>query len=526
MRRIEHVLLSPLTIVTIVVSAALVRGAVYLADRSLIIDEAFIALNLGRRSADHLTGELDWNQAAPIGFLEIEKLLVTLFGSSEYVLRAAPFAASLIALMLLAVLARRLLESYSVPLAVLVFAGIALATSYAAIAKPYSFDIAVVLALYLATISVLRGERVPWSIVGLAALGVVAPLLSYASVFAVTASAIALLIDAALRRSRKRLIGSAFVIFAWLIFLVSLYFAHSGTLSNLRSSLARENLDSLQSFRNSLGNLREVLGVSVHSNGLGGMFATLAALCAAFLIGIGVIHIARMSLATAAMLVLPGVFAFVASAAGWYPLLPRTMLFLAPTLALFVADGCGTFLRSSRKLSVRSLAIALVAVVIAAEAAATARAIREVRPDDGIKPIMATLAERQRPGDTIYLSYAAQYPFAHYLECRCAGSQVARAVRAHLWKVKPTAGGVAQWSPALTSSSRRFRIGVFRGYDPRYLNEDLRALPRGRVWVILAGASVEQSRAVVARLNRRGQRLWTFHNRGGATTVSGYLYKF
>ena len=466
----------------------------------------------------------DWNQGAPIGFLEIENVLVTLFGSSEYVLRAAPLAASLIALVLFAVLAARLLESYSVPLAVLVFAGIALATSYAAFTKPYSFDIAVVLALYLATIAVLRDDSFTWSIVGLAALGAVAPLLSYASVFAVAASAGALLIDAAVRRTRERLISSASVVFAWLILLVTLYFARSSTLSNLRRSLAHDNLDSLRSFRNSLGNLREI---SVCLCKVMGWVRGLrrAALCAVLLVAIGVIHVARTSLATAALLVLPGVFAFAASAAGWY-LLPRTMLFLAPTLALFVADGCGALLRGSRRPSVRSVAIALIAVVIAAEGAATARAIEAVRPDDGIKPIMATLAERQRPGDTIYLSLGAQYPFAHYLQCRCAGPRVTRAVREGLWKVKPVPGNVAQWSPALSSSTRRFRIGVFRGYDQADLHQELRALPRGRVWIVLAGESAEQLRAVVARLDRRGRRVWTLHNSGGATTVAGYLYVF
>jgi hypothetical protein len=92
--------------------------------------------------------------------------------------------------------------------------------------------------------------------------------------------------------------------------------------------------------------------------------------------------------------------------------------------------------------------------------------------------------------------------------------------------VKPAPGGVAQWSPALSSSTRRFRIGVFRGYDQAYLNQDLRALPRGRVWIVLAGEGTEQLRAIVARLDRRGRRLWTFHNGGGAATVAGYLYVF
>ena len=146
-------------------------------------------------------------------------------------------------------------------------------------------------------------------------------------------------------------------------------------------------------------------------------------------------------------------------------MLPRTLLFLVPTLAVCMAAGCRAVFDRRPGLATGTSIVILLALVFTAEAASTVRALRAVRPDDGIKPIMATLAERQRPGDTIYLSLAAQYPFAHYLQCRCAGPRVARAVREGLWKVKPVPGNVAQWSPALSSSTRRFRIGVFRGYD-------------------------------------------------------------
>lgn len=207
-------------------------------------------------------------------------------------------------------------------------------------------------------------------------------------------------------------------------------------------------------------------------------------------------------------------------------MLPRTLLFLVPTLVVFMAAGCRTVFDVRPGIAAGVVAVILLALVFTSEAASTVRALQAVRPDDGMKPVMKALAERQRPGDALYLSFAAQYPFAHYLECKCAGLAVARAVRERLWKVRPAAGGVAQWSPALRSSSPRVHIGAFRGYDPRLINRDLRALPRGRVWVILTGPNAKQRRAYVALLDRRGRRLFTFHNRGGVTTVSSYLYEF
>jgi hypothetical protein len=139
---------------------------------------------------------------------------------------------------------------------------------------------------------------------------------------------------------------------------------------------------------------------------------------------------------------------------------------------------------------------------------------------------MRTLAEQERPGDTVYVNYAAQYAFAHYLQCDCAGSTVAHAKRSGLWQVDRTDGGADQWSPALSSRSPALRIGKFRGYDLSGTMHDFSALPRGRVWVILAGPDEKERRMLVAELDRRGKQIWAHNNDGDATAVAGYLYAF
>jgi hypothetical protein len=523
---------SPVTLVTIIAFATLTRALVYFADRSLIIDEAFVALNLERRSTGGLTGELDWNQAAPIGFLEIEKALSTLFGNSEYVLRAAPFVASLVALLLFAKVALSFVESYAIPLAVLLFAGIALVTSYAAIAKPYSFDVGVALALYLFTIIALDDEKISSSVL-LAAAGVIAPLFSYASVFVIAASATVLMIDAVMSKNRRKLIQRSFTIGTWLIFLSVVYVSHSSTLSHLRRSLSTETIRSIGSARNAAANLRQVLGVSEvsgilgYGNGLGATFSLAATLCAALLITVGAVRLVKRDWRRGALLLLPGFGAVGASALGWYPIFPRTLLFFAPALAILAAEGFRTLFGWSRSAAVRSVVIGLLALLIIAETASTVHGIEIVRPDDGIKPIMRILADHQRAGDTVYLDFASQYAFAHYLGCRCAGSQVSRAARERLWKVSPVPGSARQWAPALESRTPRFRIGEFQGYGLRGYYRDFARLPgHGRVWVILSGLNPEQRRAIEGRLKKRGKRLMAYHDTGGVTTVSLFLYSF
>ena len=532
-RTVGRLLASPRAVLGLVAAVAFLRIAAYAADRSVLIDEAFVALNLERRSAIGLAGTLDWNQAAPLGFLEIEKAMMSSFGSSEYVLRAAPLVASLVGLVLFARVAAAAVPAPVVPLAVVIFGGIALGTSYAAIAKPYSFDVLFVLALYLCAMSVLADERSSWSIVALGALGVIAPLFSYASVFAVAGVGTLLLADALVGGDRRRLGQASAIVGLWLTLLLVVYVTHASTLSNLRRSFPRNTIRSADSLRDAAGNLRLLLGVSDsgtnlgYTSGLGSKFSFVAALCAASFIIAGGVRLARSNWRVAALLLLPAFFALVASAFGWYPTFPRAMLFLAPTLAIAAAEGCSYLFGLIRFPAGRAALVALFAVFIAALAGSTVGAIDSVSPDDGMKPVMHILARDERPGDTVYLNFSSQYAFAHYLECMCAGSNARKAARERLWPVMPVSGTPDQWAPALRSGSRRFRIGEFRGYDLKSYRTELARLPKhGRVWVVLSGLTREERRAMLRPFDRRGRRLIDHRTDGDVTTVSAVLYAF
>ena len=73
---------------------------------SLNSDELWIAMNLQRRSFLGLRGALDYDQLAPLGWLWLEKLILTL-GRSDAVLRFPALVAGCAVVGLTAVLARR-----------------------------------------------------------------------------------------------------------------------------------------------------------------------------------------------------------------------------------------------------------------------------------------------------------------------------------------------------------------------------------------------------------------------------------
>ena len=78
----------------------------YLLNRSFGADEASLALNLVARNFHELTQLLDYHQAAPIGFLFIEKLSILIFGNHELTMRLFPVLAGIISIYLLYKIAR------------------------------------------------------------------------------------------------------------------------------------------------------------------------------------------------------------------------------------------------------------------------------------------------------------------------------------------------------------------------------------------------------------------------------------
>jgi uncharacterized membrane protein len=83
-----------------------VRATQYFANRSLWLDEAFLALNIVQRSFTELWRPLSHDQVAPLGFLMAEKLAIVCLGNHAYALRFFPFLAGIAAVPLFFAVAR------------------------------------------------------------------------------------------------------------------------------------------------------------------------------------------------------------------------------------------------------------------------------------------------------------------------------------------------------------------------------------------------------------------------------------
>ncbi len=80
----------------IILFGIILRLGQYLFNRSLWLDESYLTLNIINKSFSQLLLPLDYDQAAPIGFLIVEKVIVGIFGNNEYALRLFPLLSGII----------------------------------------------------------------------------------------------------------------------------------------------------------------------------------------------------------------------------------------------------------------------------------------------------------------------------------------------------------------------------------------------------------------------------------------------
>jgi glycosyltransferase involved in cell wall biosynthesis len=329
------------------------RGFHFWSRTDLWNDEAAVATNLLNRSFLDLTRPLDLNQAAPVGYLWIEKLLGLASGMREAALRSLSLASGLLLLLATPWVLQSIAGWRTALIGTFLVAVCPEAMHYSTELKPYALD--AVLSLTLLGLFHTTFHRRPGALPCLILAGIVFPWLSLPSVFVLAATGIVLAAEAFRGKERARLaviVGSAFV---WTL----------GFYLQYRMTLRLNTRDPyLQSYWNfafapfpptSLGDLRWYVGklayVFVSPVGLGFRYA--AALLFAF--GLAVLLFRKPAVVLLVLSCLGLVVA--ASAVHRYPFYGRLILFLVPLLLLPVSAGIASLL-SNRSALARGLGLA------------------------------------------------------------------------------------------------------------------------------------------------------------------------
>jgi hypothetical protein len=509
--------------------AVLFRGAQYLANRSLWLDEASLALNVLNRGFSSLTGELDFNQGAPVGFLFAEKVLTIFIGSSEYALRLLPLVCSLASVYFFFLLARRLLTDHGVPIALLLFATASGLIYYASELKPYSTDVAVALFLTLVACSIVE-SRLSYRRSVIAALsGMLVIAFSYA------ATSVALAIVGVFgvyavreRRSRewRRFLP---ILVTWGVGGAAVFALTFHQLGHLRSSLSfpAEPL-SLRSAGHALNLFATGLDQSLGFSLAPGWAESLLLKIAVVVWLVGAVSLFRRHRAMCLILILPALLTFLAYLAKLYPLFPRATLFILPGAIVLLAEGVVAIAGPLPRIPAISLGTALAGTLCVVPASYAAYHLVVPRHHEELRTVLSDIQRSSRPGDAIYLEHDAQYAFLYYLQCKCLDLSAPGQGNVSLWRPKLARFGPRESAPALVSQPPFLFVGPSVLSGPKvYLNDlrRLRGLPR--VWVVdthVSNAAVRNflNGPWLMRLNKMGRRLTEFHS----TQANAFLYDF
>lgn len=400
---------SALPYLLVTVGAALRLGQ-YLVDRSYWIDESFLALNVFGRTLAQLARPLDHNQAAPFLFLAIQRLMYLIAGGSELTMRAFPLVCGVFSLLLFYVVAQKCLSRPAVAVAVGLFAFSDALIYYSSEAKQYSADVAATLVCYLLYA---RATRSPLTVrrgllTGL--LGGITIGFSYPAVFVLCGISFALSLHAAgERRTGGEWKGVPTAIACWASCFALFYgltVRDTGRNPFLRSYWNHAFMPFPPSSLNDVNWLYWAVRDPVQQTV--GPFDSPIPLVA-FLVGCLVM--ARRSKDWFLALLIPELAALGASALHLYPFQGRMLLFLVPSASLVVAQGVAAVAGASGSKVIGSLLAAIVLVFPALDALYY---LAHPRHRSELRPVVAYVLKRWQPGDTLLISWYAQFPYQCY----------------------------------------------------------------------------------------------------------------
>jgi hypothetical protein len=472
----------------------LLRVAHYAGGRSLSLDEAMLANNLGR-TYGALAGNLGDEQIAPYGFLVLSKYLFGALGASDFALRLLPFAASAAALLLFYLLARRLLDDFGAFMAVALMALAPQLVYFAGEFKPYELDALGAVAVLVAAERYVRAPSAAAAAL-LAAIGIVGVWFSYPIAFVLFAVGSVLFVDAVLARRIGRAAAIAAVSAVWLASFGAQYWlvthVDSDNLAYLTKYWAGSFITLLPT---SLRDLRALHSAFVNFmvQGANLYYYKLAALAC----GVGLVVLWRRRWTWAALLLLPAVVMAAASTFELYPPLPRLLLFLFPACFLAIPAAL-SYVRSQPVAYRNTIALALAALFLWPMLRAVVPALAQQPPygREELASVLRQVSEEAKPQDRFYVYYDAEPAFRWY----AARFGLAR-------------------NPALIGRSPR-------GDWDYYIADAAQFADCGRTWLVLSHlterAGIDEERFLLYLADTLGKRVKSFR----ATGASAYLYDF
>ena len=349
----------------------------YALNPAVWLDEAALLINVVELDFAQLLGPLLVHEAAPPLFLWLEKAIAVGFDDGQRVLRLPALIAGCATVVVMAPLARRVLEPAAAPVAVALIAFSDRLIWHSVEAKPYAIDAWVAATVACVFVAVPPHPRVRTAVAAIA-LAPVLIWLSYPGGFVCGGVIIGVLLRDLVVRSGARtwpwvVLLAATVVVAFIALLVGP--ATAQATSELRSNWTSSFPDSARMWTVPWWVVRQTMGVHDYAfRPIGGV------LLVSSIVGAWSLY-ARGRASVLAVLLAPMALAAVAALVHRYPYGgSRLLVFAAPGLAMISAEGLLRCWRSARRLSSRWRAPAQAAVMVAILSPLVLASVRAVAP--------------------------------------------------------------------------------------------------------------------------------------------------
>lgn len=385
----------------------------YLANRSLWLDEAALALGILNTPFSQLIKPLYNGQAAPIGFLMVERLIINLFGSSEYALRLFPLLCGIVALPLFYIVAKAYIQSKAVLIALFLFAFCPSLIYYSSEVKQYSTDVVIVLLLYVVAISIYNRERLTIPHVALfGVIGAIAIWLSHPSIFVLISIAIVLAYSSLRGREYVKFGSLSIISSIWALSFIASYLISLQNLSGNQGLLNYWSTAFMPLPPSSISDAGWFISTffGIFKNPVGLYLSGLAAL--SFLAGCISIYSEKKE--TFLLLISPILLTLLASGFHKYPFSGRLLLFIVPAVLLLVAEGAELIRSKISSHNTAVLGIIFIGLLLLYPVAITSYHLLEPHYKEEIKPVIEYVRENPQDGDVLYIYYGAVPAFEYY----------------------------------------------------------------------------------------------------------------
>lgn len=477
----------------------LVRLVQYLNNRSLWGDEASVALNIVDRSYLSLLNPLDYNQAAPPGFLWVEKLAIQVFGNNEYALRLFPFISSIISIYAFYFIANRYTSKFAAPVAIAFFACLPYTVYYATEVKQYSSDVMVALVLTLLLVPTRTRLLTIKQVFLLSLINAIFIWLSHPAIFVLAGIELVNILIIS-NNKRKLIIFNRLPIYlTCLLSFALLYFL------NLSRSMGNSTLQDSWGprFPDSPFDILWLLDAfgRFFYRPLG--FFSIADGIAMFAFVVGLIAYFKQDRKISLLVIMsPTIATLIASYLQKYPFRERLVLFLAPFFLLVIAEGI-VFLIKKFKYKTKAKYLSFLGIIVFASLLLppvlnTSRLVISPELKHEIRPVIEYLKSHQKSSDRIYVYHKGKTQFLYY-------------------------------APKYGYLETNYLIGYGDLPDDRGVSEENLAKfkqeiaelrGKQRVWFLFSGAKDEEEKAFLDYLNPIGKKLDLFRRVGAFV----YLY--